>query len=175
MAPSSFRVPVATLRRNPGERLEVSCRGTARDLTITASGVPVRSELEVDALLESVHGGILVTGTVRGPWEGACRRCLRPVRGSLTARVRELYEEGGGDETYPLSGDQLDLEPLVRDAVVLELPLAPLCREDCAGLCSECGADLNEGDCGCDRAGPDPRWEVLNSLRSGEGEADGGR
>jgi uncharacterized protein len=72
------------------------------------------------------------------------------------------------EETYPLEGDQLDLRPLVRDALLLELPLAPLCRQDCCGLCTQCGADLNSGPCDCLPA-PDPRWGALDVLR-GAGE-----
>ena len=68
------------------------------------------------------------------------------------------------EETYPLSGEQLDLAPLVHDALLLELPIAPLCRDDCAGLCAACGADLNEEACGCDQVAVDPRWEALEAL-----------
>jgi uncharacterized protein len=79
--------------------------------------------------------------------------------------VRELYlEDGDGDETYRLVDDQLDLEPLVRDAVLLELPQAPLCRADCRGLCATCGANRNLEPCACRPPG-DPRWAVLDVLR----------
>ena len=71
------------------------------------------------------------------------------------------------EDTYPLEGDQLDLRPLVRDALLLELPLAPLCREDCRGLCAECGADLNLGPCQC-RPALDARWRALDALRAAE-------
>jgi uncharacterized protein len=68
------------------------------------------------------------------------------------------------DELYPIVDDTIDLGPLVRDAIVLELPMAPLCREDCRGLCPQCGADRNEGDCSC-AAPKDPRWANLDVLR----------
>jgi uncharacterized protein len=84
--------------------------------------------------------------------------------------VRELYEPGSdGEETYPLYGDQLDLALLARDAVVLELPQVPLCREDCQGLCPYCGANRNEIDCGHDLVPTDPRWAALDALRTEEG------
>ena len=104
------------------------------------------------------------------PWEGVCRRCATTVAGTLAIPVHERFADetvAGADldeELYPIADDELDLGPLVRDAVVLELPMAPLCREDCAGLCPQCGADRNEGDCAC-VAPTDPRWANLDALR----------
>ena len=73
------------------------------------------------------------------------------------------------EETYPLRGEMLDLQPLVRDALLLELPLAPLCNEECKGLCPACGADLNDGPCSCDTRPADPRWSALDSLKGDPG------
>jgi uncharacterized protein len=112
---------------------------------------------------------VLVTGTVTAPWEGECRRCLGTARGTLAVGVRELYEDqADGLETYPLHGDQLDLAPLVRDAVLLELPQVPLCAEACLGLCPNCGANRNDGSCSCETDTTDPRWAALDVLRAGE-------
>jgi uncharacterized protein len=142
---------------------------------VTASRVPPGAEVGIDAVLEVVNGGIVVIGTVTAPWIGECRRCLVEVTGELVIEVREIYqprtqgEEAASieaeEETYPLLGDQLDLMPLARDAVLLHLPLAPLCRDDCAGLCPTCGADRNDGPCGCQPGDRDPRWATLDGLR----------
>ena len=67
-------------------------------------------------------------------------------------------------QTYPIEGEEIDLELPVRDALLLELPVAPLCRDDCAGLCSVCGADRNQVTCSCDMTVPDPRWDALREL-----------
>jgi uncharacterized protein len=127
-----------------------------------------------DVELDSVLGGIEVIGQVRATWVGECRRCLGPVGGELVADVRELYRPLGptedDEETYPIDGDHLDLAPLVRDAVLLDLPLAPLCRADCAGLCPICGADRNSEACGCPVELGDPRWGALDTLRLPAGE-----
>jgi uncharacterized protein len=165
-------VPVTTLRRHPGSRREERRAGPVGELKVASSMIPAGAEARADALLDAVGGGIEVSASVQAPWEGECRRCLRPLRGELHCEVRELYRErdphepGGteaDEETYPLNGDQLDLRPLVRDALLLELPLAPLCRPDCRGLCPTCGADLNEESCDC--APPaDPRWAALDAL-----------
>jgi uncharacterized protein len=126
----------------------------------------------VVATFDSVDGGIEVTGVVTASWLGECRRCLAPLGGELRCEVREMYRPrpdgeppDEDEETYPLSGEQLDLAPLVNDALLLELPIAPLCRDTCAGLCPICGADLNEAPCGCDRVVADARWEALEALR----------
>ena len=163
MTRGPFLVGVATLARH-GPRTEHR-RGTISGLSVSGSHVPDGSPVDVEAHLEPVSRGVMVTATVGAHWEGACRRCLGTANGELSSAVRELYEEGSsGEETYPLSGNQLDLEPLVRDAVLLELPQAPLCREGCRGLCPTCGADLNEGECGCPPGGSDPRWAALDTL-----------
>jgi len=141
---------------------------------VTGSAVPAGADVSLDVMVELVDGGVLVSGTVEAPWSGECRRCLTSVEGRLEIRVRELYEPRGDhgstgeedEDTYPLVGDQLDLTPLARDAVLLELPQAPLCRDDCAGLCPTCGADRNAGPCGCPSGPADPRWSDLDALRN---------
>ena len=175
--PNPFLVTVVALRRQLGNIRREQRRGPLPLLHVSGSSVRAGAEVEVDAVLESVHGGIVVTADVAAPWAGECRRCLRPVVGEVHSHVRELYEEDSdGEETYPLRGDQLDLAPLARDAVLLELPQAPLCEEDCLGLCPVCGANRNEGDCGHAVQVMDPRWAALDALRTDESERyDDGR
>ena len=163
MARPPFLVNVATLRRE-GPRHEHR-EGPLDGLGVTGSHVPAGADVAVDAVLEPVTGGVMVHATVTAPWEGECRRCLGSAAGRVDAEVRELYEpHSAGEDTYSLSGDELDLEPLARDAVLLELPQTPLCSEGCRGLCPTCGADLNRVSCGCPPAGGDPRWAALDSL-----------
>ncbi|MDQ3643545.1 MAG: DUF177 domain-containing protein, partial [Actinomycetota bacterium] len=162
---SPFLVNVAALGLGPGARRHVNRRGCL-DAAVTGSSVPSGAEVEVDATLEGVPGGVIARGEVVAPWEGDCRRCLATVSGELRSRVLEVFERSPDPEqTYPLAGDQLDLEQLARDAVLLELPQAPLCSEACLGLCPTCGADLNQGVCGCRDEVGDPRWAALDVLR----------
>jgi len=169
-----FVVHVGKLRRQVGARWHEERRGCLEGLDCSGSAVPADAPLLADVVLESVLGGVSVSGTVVAPWVGECRRCLAPASGELRVAVRELYTEGGdGDDTYPLVDDQVDLEPLVHDAVLLELPPAPLCRPDCRGLCPVCGADRNEEPCACE-APRDPRWGALDVLRVPGGAGPGG-
>lgn len=166
MARSPFVVHVSRLRRRPGNRWHEIRRGPIDDLSGVGSRVEPGSPVEADLVLEAVGGRALTAvGTVTARWTGECRRCLGLATGTLEVPVRETYSEGGtGEETYPLVDDTVDLEPLARDAVLLELPIAPLCRDGCRGLCPHCGADRNLGDCDC-RAPGDPRWGALDVLR----------
>lgn len=170
-----FLVPITALRHTPGARRLEHRVGRLGELTVTASAVPADAEVSVDVVLGMVVGGIEASGEVRAPWRGECRRCLRPVTGELQVKVRELYrprsvhEAGEDEETYPLSRELLDLRPLARDALLLELPLAPLCQPDCAGLCPICGSDRNEAPCQCQTGATDPRWATLDRLRGAEG------
>jgi uncharacterized protein len=166
---TTWLVPITALRRTLGSQREEHRHGRLGGLRVADSVVPDEADVAVDAVLTSVDGGLEVAGTVRGDWVGECRRCLRPVGGVLTADVRELYRprtpgEPDDEETYPLGGDHIDLAPLARDALLLALPLAPLCRDDCAGLCPMCGIDLTEATCGCVTPLGDPRWGALDRL-----------
>jgi len=162
-----FIVNVSDLVNKPGARSQERVQGRL-DGAITVVDSSIRPDVPVgeEAGLEWVSDGLLVTGAVTGAWEGPCRRCLGPVRGDLAAQVQELFEvrprEG---ESYPLQHDRIDLEPLAREALTLDLPLAPLCAEDCRGLCATCGADLNLGDCDCPVLTADLRWAALDALR----------
>lgn len=181
--PNPFLVNVATFRPTAAGRHHVVRRGHLDGLAITCSAVPAEAEVVVDADLEVVDGGVVVTGTITSTWVGECRRCLRPVSAPLVASVREVFERvprvRGADlddadetETYPLTGDSVDLVPLVRDALLLELPLAPLCRSDCAGLCPICGADRIEQPCDCAEPPSNPAWAVLDILRTAVADGD---
>ena len=173
MAARPFLVNVADLVRRPGAHRRERLSGHLSGLRVVAASVPSDSEVVVDTLLEWVTDGVLATGTASAQWTGECRRCLGPVGGQLAVEFRELFspavDEGDG---YPLRGDQLDLEPLAREAVLLELPLVPLCAADCQGLCPTCGADLNQGACGCVVEVMDPRWAALDALRGDHHAAD---
>jgi uncharacterized protein len=145
------------------------------DLGIAVIGVPPGSPVELDLRLESVVEGVLVTGTATVQVRGECVRCLRPISDELEVEIQELYVYPGveldNDLASRLQGDLIDLEPVLRDAVVLDLPFQPLCRDDCAGLCVECGANLNENPNHRHESDLDPRWAALRGLEAGGGES----
>ena len=136
--------------------------------------VPAGADLELDVQLEGVTEGVLATATVTAPLAGECARCLEPFTSSVTIRFQELYalSEGvAGPDGYVLDAGFLDLEPALRDALVLELPLSPLCADDCEGLCSECGVRLADAPPGHGHTERGPMWAALKDVRVGEPEA----
>jgi uncharacterized protein len=143
------------------------------DLGTDVIAVPVGSDVDLDLRLESVVEGVLVSGTVTATAAGQCVRCLDDLERKVEVDVQQLYaypgqvpQEAEDDETDELEGDLIDFEPVLRDAVVLALPFQPVCREDCPGLCSECGVHLADHP-GHRHDQVDPRWAVLQSLTTG--------
>jgi uncharacterized protein len=163
-----LRLPARELLREPGIRREVRADLDAATLGIDDDRIAGAVGVELDAV--SSIDGISVTGTVRVPWTAACRRCLTPVSGVATIAVDEEYQDAVGpdDDAFEIDGDQIDLAVPVREYVLLELPTDPLCRDDCAGICPQCGADRNETSCDCDTTVRDERWAALDDLRLDE-------
>jgi uncharacterized protein len=158
------------LGRRPGSMRRVRRTVPAPgDLGTEVIGVPEGSDLGLDLRLEAVMEGVLVSGTARGRAVGECVRCLDDVEQTLEVELQELYvypgraPEGDEEDRYELDGDLLDVEPVLRDAVVLALPFQPVCSPDCPGLCSTCGARLAD-DPGHHHDAVDLRWAALQGL-----------
>jgi uncharacterized protein len=141
--------------------------------------------VEVDLYMDGEN--VFLRGILDGWVEVACGRCLGPARivlaeplhvtfrpaSQLPAEDEEDAGEGAAAEAaeadvdlYAYQGEEVDLEPLFREQIILAVPFAPLCREDCKGLCPVCGTDLNTAECGCDRTPIDPRWSALKNLKA---------
>jgi uncharacterized protein len=159
---SPFVVGITELVRHPGTRREVVVSAPLEDLSLSSSRVLEGSEIDARLTLEALSDtSVTATGRITADWIGECRRCLATVEGSLETSVREIFESRPTEgETYRLVGDRLDLEPMVRDAVLLALPLAPLCQDACAG------PEPEEHPLGSpDESSPDDRWAALKQLK----------
>ncbi|GMA30852.1 YceD family protein [Litorihabitans aurantiacus] len=173
---SPFAVTTRDLARRPGAQRTLDLEVAApADLAIEVIGVPEGARVDLSLRLESVMEGVLVTGEAHAPLVGECVRCLGEVRDEIDVTFSELYAYPGAIEVHPdddeaediqtLEGDEIDLEQTVRDAVVLALPFQPYCRPDCAGLCAQCGKNLNTDPHDHDQI--DIRWAALKeSLES---------
>ena len=167
------------LGRRPGSQREVELTVPApAQLGIEVLSVPEGAPVELDLRLEAVMEGVLLTGTATATLAGECVRCLQPIEDEVHVDLQELYvypdqhdkaaehdDSDLDDETSQLEDDLLDLEPLLRDAVVLALPFQPLCRDDCPGLCIECGARLADDPDHAHEAPIDPRWAGLQQIQ----------
>ncbi|GAB3272603.1 DUF177 domain-containing protein [Microbacterium lacusdiani] len=171
-----FVLPARDIVRTPGEMRE-------HRLTIPAPekwgeglvAVPQGKDLELDARLESVHEGILVSGTLDTEYEGECGRCLREIVAPLEVEFQELFEYPGEEAAdFEVQDDHVDLETLVRDATVLALPFQPVCQPDCPGLDPNTGERLTESG-SAQQAPVDPRWAALQNLTDHGSASDAAR
>lgn len=187
---SPFVVDTHELGRRPG-----AMRPLEREISLAEAvgleviSVPAGAEIEVRGRIESVVEGILVSADISAEAVGECVRCLEQVQVPVQTRIQELYvhqaeprrgrgtmepefEGDDGDELLSMQGDLLSLEEPIRDAIVLALPLRPLCSEDCRGLCPECGARLADHPEHAHES-TDPRWEALRKMASSGESGEG--
>jgi uncharacterized protein len=154
----------------PVEGLDIELRETIKS---DASSFPARAQMKI----KKVGGEVVISGTIEADLELQCSRCLKDFRSMLTIPVNVVYnpvENLKGEDKHELkvneldmgfySGDELDLLDLVKEQIILNLPMKPLCNELCKGICLKCGTDLNADTCSCTDKGIDPRLEVLKKL-----------
>jgi uncharacterized protein len=158
---SPFRFHVADLLAHPGHRRSAGI-DTAIDwgLELSRLGPALTAEL----VLESASGGLVVRGPVFTVVGHTCHRCLTEWQEEFVVDVLEALGVPDDPDGYRLHGDVADLEPVLRDAVLLAVPLLPTCREDCRGLCAVCGADLNGSSCPGHDDEPDSPFTPLRGL-----------
>lgn len=164
-----FVLDTHELGRRPGMQRSMHLTEPAPELLgIELIAVPVGSDVELELRLEAVMEGVLVTGTAAMMVRGECARCLDTVEDELLVDLQELYvypdSDAVDDEAARMVDALLDLEPVLRDAVVTALPFSPRCTPDCLGLCPECGTRLADEPGHTHEAAIDPRWESLRDL-----------
>ena len=160
-------IDVHDLLEAPGTALHSDVDETLEGLSLELEKVegPVKGRL----LLEGVSEGVYVTGSLGWTASMSCARCLEPFAGEFSAEAAGMFSLQPDEDDYLIAETgELDPESLVRDTVLLAMPFAPLCREDCKGLCVRCGANLNDGSCGCPEPAMDPRWAGLDALVDNE-------
>jgi uncharacterized protein len=170
-----LRLGVGDLLHRPGTRREVQRDLVVDELAVSGSTVPAGSTAQLDLVVESTAdpGTLTLTGTVAAPWAGTCRRCLEPIGGELDVEVHEVFARAPLDEDiWPIEGDEVDLAAVARETLLLALPLAPLCSEDCLGpapdqfpATPEDQPSDDEGEGGDAARLADPRWAALDELR----------
>jgi uncharacterized protein len=171
----TMRVDVKSLLERVGRVLEVQGEIELEPVAQNGESVEFVGPAEVTARLESTGGSILASGRAKAVVALQCARCLEPYRLPLEVDFQAEFRatDGGpvppgedGDETevVPFSGDELELDATVRESLLLALPMKPLCREDCPGLCPQCGQNLRSGTCRCSLPADDERLAVLSEL-----------
>jgi uncharacterized protein len=163
---SPYAIDVFDLLHRPGEMRERSLEIIVPEAFGNAVvGVRAGSILDVELRMESLHDGILVTADVAGVTSGECVRCLIDIEQGVEVEIQELFAYSQDEAfEYEVQTDTIDLEPVIRDAVVLSLPFQPVCQEDCLGLCPQCGVRLLDNPGHEHEAPVDPRWAALAGL-----------
>lgn len=161
----SLVIDVRDLIEQPGASRSVRVSEPIPGLGTELATVPEDRRVEAVLLFESVVEGVLVSGPVTGAMVLSCARCLKTFRSDFRLEVQELFSQGATDldDEYPMHEGSVELEPMIRDVVLLSMPFAPLCRPDCQGLCERCGGDRNLGECVCE-PDVDARWQPLVGI-----------
>ncbi|MEO7803012.1 MAG: DUF177 domain-containing protein [Actinomycetota bacterium] len=163
---SDYILEIADLAKIPGRSRQIRARQTIEGLAGGLALIEVTEPVEFDLSAEGLVDGIAVTGSVSGKMHISCSRCLAGFDQSFDQAVDEVYYYEGADERegYEVQGEVIDLEPMLRDVIVLSMPMTPLHATDCAGLCPVCGQDRNLVECGHDQKPKDYRWAPLADL-----------
>ena len=163
---SPMIVPVAELMRRPGSRRDISLQADFDGLS--NSDAEVHGPVDLHLHLESAMSGLEVTGSLHAGWRGSCRRCLEPIEQTVQQGLREMYASApADDDTYPIHDGEVDLTPMVRDCLVLALPIAPLCSDDCVGPAPD-SYPMNQPEPSPEDRSKAPRWAALDALRTGK-------
>ncbi len=164
-----LKVSVVEILGSPGANRHISITKPLEGVRVDLAQLdpaPIAAELTIESVVE----GVLVTGPVSGDVRCRCARCLKEFEAPMSVEVCELFAGPGHlqdeQDVYRVSGDEIDLEPMLRDELTLALPLNPLCRDDCKGMCARCGRELNDGACDCTEDEMDPRWAALDAVRA---------
>jgi uncharacterized protein len=168
-SPADTLIDVRSLIDRPGATRSLD-RRVAAPMDVSDELVDVGPHVTVVAIIERVVDGLLVRGTVTAPARVACARCLVERDGEVRADVVEMFTARVGAEDdvepgYDIVDATIDLDTLIRDALAAVMPVRPLCRSDCAGLCPVCGADRNVAPCDGHPEQYDQRWAALSELR----------
>lgn len=167
MTQNSFIVAVHDLINKPGtlRRFDFDL-DLAEAFGVGAVTLPQGTSVHLSGRLESVHEGILVTGLAESDAKSECSRCLDPLTLPIEVDFQELFAYSRySEDDFEIQEEKIDLEPVVRDAVVLSLPFQPVCSEACLGLCAECGLKLADNPNHVHEAPIDSRWSELTKLQ----------
>lgn len=165
-----FVISVKSLMGRPGTMNEYSYPVALQEAWGTELvRIPAGKEIDLDFRLESVHEGILASGDAAGDAETECSRCLREINHEFNVAFQELFAYSGQlEDDLEVVSESVDIEEVVRDAVVISFPFQPVCSPNCLGLCVSCGVNLNENPDHAHEEPIDSRWAELEKLRKRE-------
>lgn len=138
------------------------------ELEITPQELALVGTVKLRGSLSNAGDVLLLQAELQAEVERTCGRCLKYFAGTITADIVEKFYPAGADnienDAFVYDLDVIDITEPLREGLLLAEPMQALCKPDCRGLCPVCGADLNDGDCGCDRLTVDPRLAALKQF-----------
>ena len=168
-----LRIPVAELIGRPGAVRRVSGAFELPGLVLERTGTGIDPAVVVGLEIVTIVAGLSVTGSVRARWHGDCRRCLLVMGEVIDVPVSEVFEDDATEaETWPIAAEHVDLEPVIREALLLALPLSPLCRPECAGPDPDRFPTDGAREDETASSARDPRWAALEDLRFDESPSE---
>ena len=162
-----MHIHIAELHAGLGKAVPFSFTTAAAEIDATAAEYAFQGPIEVTGTVTNTGTGYRVEGVIRATKHFVCDRCLEACTEAQEHAFAEVFREGATpeDEANAFEGEQIELDALVRDTLLAAQPLSNICKPDCKGLCPVCGANLNHGDCGCERFVPDPRLAALQQFK----------
>jgi len=167
-------IDLTKLRNAAGQTIPFEVKGELESLVIGVEVLPLEGQVEVRGEVFNTGRTFQVKGTINACFQRVCGRCLKSFTDCITAdleveycRASEVQPEDRADERDDFEvfeGNNIDLTERVKEALYLAIPMRALCREDCRGMCAQCGQDFNQGTCGCQEDNIDPRFKVLEKL-----------
>lgn len=171
-----LQIDVSNLAGKPGSTRKLASSGPVEGFRSGLGWIEDGDSIRIDLLLQSAGDGIEVTGDAWGRLHLSCSRCLIEYEQDFKLSLDEKFffepDVAEENEGYLVRDQVIDLEPMLRDVIVLDIPIRPVHAEDCKGLCPECGADLNVSDCRHAEHAIDARWAPLQSLMASQSAGD---
>lgn len=165
---SQFKLDVSAIAFRPGEVQEIDIIGSIDSLKLGDVRIEINGPVKLTGRLENATTGIVFSGRVRVNTRLSCFRCLEDYDFPQDIEVYEFFafpdSSEAEDSEYVVDGDYVDLEPAIKEEILLGMPIKHLCREDCAGICPGCGVNRNKEECSCPPAAEDERWNKLKEL-----------
>lgn len=166
-----MKINISEIIKADGASLAIDTQLKLEDFQLDAYNVQIQEPVSFKGSITNVNGVLMLKGVVEADYATECDRCLKELKHHLHVEVDEEYisaEKVGAEEAYlelyTYDGNYIMLDKAVKDNIILNLPVRQLCSDECKGFCSECGSNLNETTCQCDRQEIDPRLQDLNKF-----------
>jgi len=163
-----MKIFVGDLIKGVFEQKEINLSETIEDFEIAGDEIKLTSPVSLKGIIANENGILKLDGMLKLELELKCHRCLKELKTEFSLKINECFSnaESIHEDFYKFSGNDIDLTEMLTDVIITNMPMKVLCEEDCKGLCSYCGDNLNHKECNCKKEDYDPRLEKLRQLKN---------